>query len=104
MYNSVKNKLLRIVLMTILSAFASMSLFAQDNVRVQFRDASNAPRFLNVCGDAQTVIVTINSAGSSGSVRSNLTARLSLFQGVQMVGLDAAQSSAGVTLLSNTGG
>ncbi len=104
MYNSVKNKLLRIVLMTILSAFASMSLFAQDNVRVQFRDASNAPRFLNVCGDAQTVIVTVNSAGSSGSVRSNLTARLALFQGVQFVGLDAAQSSAGVNLLSNTGG
>jgi len=75
---------------------------AQNNLTVSFLDASSIPDDLNLCGDEDQAVVRIGLAGTSPDTRSNLTATLHLFKGVNFMGLDAASTSAGITVLDAT--
>ena len=78
-------------------------IFAQNNnLTVGWRDAASAPRFLNVCGDAQTVTAVVRTEGVSSTVRGNVTATVQLFKGIRLTAFNAAGSTAGVTLLNNS--
>jgi hypothetical protein len=91
----------KIYLSALLSFMAIAMLTAQtNNLRIQFRDAASAPRFLNVCGDEQLVVVTVTTDGVSGATRSNLTATLTPFNGIIFTGFDAGASTAGVSMQS----
>ncbi|MEN9613025.1 MAG: hypothetical protein RLZZ628_3839, partial [Bacteroidota bacterium] len=95
----------RTYLCLLLGAIASVlnPIFAQNNnLTVGWRDAASAPRFLNVCGDAQTVTAVVRTEGVSSTVRGNVTATVQLFKGIRLMAFNAAGSTAGVTLLNNS--
>lgn len=74
-------------------------LSGQNNLKVNFKDAASAPRNLVVCGDEATVTVTVSTEGLSSSTRQNIQARLNLFKGVELVRIEVAGSSVGVSLI-----
>jgi gliding motility-associated-like protein len=82
--------------------FLPFLISAQNNLKVNFKDAASSPRNLVVCGDEATVVVTVDLEGSSSSDRSNIQAQLNLFKGVQMVRFEPAGSSSGVTLANGS--
>ena len=75
-----------------------LMLSAQNNLKINFKDAASAPRNLVVCGDEATVTVTVSTEGLSASTRQNIQARLNLFKGVELVRFEVAGSSPGVSL------
>jgi gliding motility-associated-like protein len=78
-------------------------VFAQNNhLTIGWRDAASAPRFLNVCGDAQTVTAVVRTEGVSSTTRANVTATVQLFKGIRLMQFNAAGSTAGVTLMDNS--
>ena len=81
---------------------AAATADAQNNLKVQYKDASTLPNFLNVCGDADHVIVTIKTDGLSATPRSNIVAALQLFKGVDFEQLDATNTSPGVMVTNVT--
>ncbi|MEO0041107.1 MAG: hypothetical protein RL329_555, partial [Bacteroidota bacterium] len=95
----------RLFFCLILGAFASFfsPVLAQNNhLNVGWRDAASAPRFLNVCGDAQTVTAVVRTEGVASTVRGNVTATVQLFRGIRLMQFNAAGSTAGVTLIDNS--
>lgn len=83
---------------TFVLGFLPSMLSAQDNLKVNFKNAASAPQNIVVCGDQDTVTVTVSTEGLSSSVRQNVQARLNLFKGVELVSFLSAGSTAGVTL------
>ncbi len=78
----------------------SVNTNAQNNLNVGFVDLTTVPDFLNICGDSDTEIVLVSVNGSDNAARQNIVATANLFEGVLFEGFDAANSSAGVTLIS----
>ncbi len=72
-------------------------IVAQENLRVDFANAAAVPDFLNICGDEDSEIVQISVDGLDPNVRSNILATAHLFEGVEFVSFDAANSSLGVS-------
>jgi hypothetical protein len=65
-------------------------VFAQNNhLTIGWRDAASAPRFLNVCGDAQTVTAVVRTEGVSSTTRANVTATVQLFKGIRLMQFNA---------------
>ncbi len=95
-YNKLQTLLLGVAL-CLCAVFASAQ---NNNLRVNFTSAATAPRFINICGDAETETVTIATEGTNGAARRNVQVTLNLFKGVEMVRFNAAGSSAGITLVS----
>lgn len=77
--------------------FSSSSL-AQNNLDADFFGVQGIPDFINICGDADTMIVQIQTDGSNNATRENIMAQANLFKGVRFVALDAALSSPGITV------
>ncbi len=77
------------------------SVAAQNNFSVAFKDAASSPRNLIVCGNETNVTVRITNTSLDASTLSNISTRLQLFRGVQLVSFNAGQSSAGITLTDN---
>ncbi len=77
-------------------------LQAQDNLQVEFLDLTTVPDFLNICGDPDSEVVLVSVDGLDPNVRSNIVATANLFEGVQFVSFDAANSSPGVTPIDLT--
>lgn len=71
------------------------ALFSQDNLSVSL---DNVPGFLNVCGDADSEMVTISLNGASPDARTNIQAAAVLFKGVVFDSFDGASSSPGITV------
>ncbi len=76
--------------------------FAQDNIRVTYSSASTTPDFLNVCGDTDEVTVRVGVNGTSTSTREGIITTANLFEGISFAGLNAAATSAGVTLVDGS--
>jgi len=76
--------------------------FAQDNIRVTYSNASTTPDFLNVCGDTDEVTITVGVNGTSTSTREGIVTTANLFEGITFAGLNAAATSAGVTLVDGS--
>jgi gliding motility-associated-like protein len=90
-------------LYTFVLSFLVFSLSAQtNNLKVNFKDPTSAPRNVSVCGNEATVTVTVATEGFAAANRQNIQARLNLFRGVQLVRFESAGSSAGVTLANNS--
>lgn len=79
---------------------ASPDCAAQNNLSVAYSNANSVPEFINVCGEAEAVAVTINVDGFQAQTRENIIATLHLVEGVQLVEFDENQSSAGVSLMN----
>jgi gliding motility-associated-like protein len=77
-------------------------LFAQNNLKVGFRDPASAPPPLSVCDGESVVTVAVSTDGSSSTTRQNIQAQMKLFKGVQMVRFEPAGSSPGVSLTDFT--
>ena len=74
--------------------------WGQAGLEVVYDGASGVPDFLNICGDADEVAVLIRTNGLQTGTRTNLTARLQLFKGLQWQQLSIEKSSPGVTVQS----
>jgi gliding motility-associated-like protein len=81
--------------------FCLPHLSAQNNLDVNFQNAAGVPDFLNICGDADTEVVSVTLDGASPLARTNIQAIAHLFTGVQFVSFNAAASTPGV-IPSNT--
>jgi len=79
---------------------STLSLSAQDNLRVQY-EGTAVPDFLNICGDPDSETVRVRLNGNPGGTLQSIQATAHLFSGVEMVSFDAAGSTPGVTLISN---
>ncbi len=77
-------------------------LFAQNNLKVGFRDPASAPPPLSVCDGESVVTVSVSTDGSSSTTRQNIQAQMKLFKGVQMVRFEPTGSSPGVSLTDFT--
>jgi len=92
-----KKILFFISLVSCASALLSV-VSAQNNLSISFDGPSSVPSFLNICGEADTETVLIQTDGISPALRTNVRATARLFKGVEFVALDAANSTAGVTV------
>ncbi len=81
---------------------SGISVFAQDNLTVNYESSNGLPDFLNICGMEDEVIVVIQTEGLNSATRSNIQASLQLFSGIELVSFDAANSTAGITLVDDT--
>jgi gliding motility-associated-like protein len=88
----------------ILSLFAlvAFSINAQNNLSAAYKNAASSPDFLNICGDADYVVVTVKTEGLSAVSRTNISATLKLFKGIEFLSLDPLNTSPGVTVTSMT--
>ena len=94
---------LRISFSFILFWAVSFCLQAQNaNLKVAFKDAASAPRNLNVCGVPVNLTININSDGLSASARTNISATLKLFKGIEFVQLNSVGTTPGVILLDGS--
>jgi hypothetical protein len=62
-----------------------LMLSAQNNLKINFKDAASAPRNLVVCGDEATVTVTVSTEGSiclKGWNSSDLRQRVLLWESI----------------------
>lgn len=79
------------------SGFSAMqNLYAQNNLRVAWRDAASAPQNLNICTEEITVTLRVSTDGSNSATRRNMRASLSLFKGIEFVRFNSSGSTAGV--------
>ncbi len=101
--NAFMNKLFTLTKIILLFSWVSLSnLYAQNNLDVTYSGIDGVPTFLNVCGDPDDVIVTIQTSGFSSEIRSNIQAELNLFKGIEFASLDAANTSNGVQILDDS--
>ncbi|MFT4760163.1 MAG: hypothetical protein ACI9LN_002133, partial [Saprospiraceae bacterium] len=95
------DRFLHILFNGILFCAISLSqLSAQNNLTVSYSNFNTVPDFLNICGEADEIILTVSLNGASIADRQNITASVQLFEGVELVNFNAAQSGSGV-ILSN---
>jgi gliding motility-associated-like protein len=92
------------ILLLLLFCFywTSYEITAQNNLSVVYSNNNTVPDFLNVCGDPDQIAFTISLSGQSPSERSNISASLNFFKGVELVEFDANQSSSGVSLINSS--
>jgi len=95
------DKALHILLYVIfIFAISSPKLAAQNNLTVAYSNFNTVPDFLNICGEADQIRVTVSLNGNSPAERQNITASVMLFEGVEIVNFNLEQSTGGVTLLN----
>lgn len=76
--------------------------FSQNNLGAAYSSLNTVPDFLNICGNEDEIAVTISLDGQSVENRTNISAQLHFFKGVELVNFDMVQSSAGIILTNNT--
>ncbi len=81
--------------------FSLSQALAQDNLVVEYDGALGLPNFLNICGEPDTARMTVRITGLEIEPRENIVATVSLFQGARFSEFIAAESDAGVTLVSS---
>ncbi len=92
----------KLLLLFCLLTNASVSLLSQNNLKAEYLNSSSSPDFLNICGDPDLVVVRVKTEGLSGAPRSNISAVLQLFKGVELLSIFAPQTSPGVVLANNS--
>ena len=97
------NKVFTLFLSPLIAIFflSTISLSAQDNLRVQF-EGTAVPDFLNICGDPDSETVRVRLNGNPGGTLQSIQATAHLFSGVELVSFDAAGSTPGVTWDTNS--
>ncbi len=80
----------------------SLTGFAQNNLRSDFKLPGGVPNLLNVCGAPDTAIFVIRTEGISAQQRTNILSTLKLFKGIEMVAFLTNLSSSGVVLTNNS--
>lgn len=86
-------------ILLLLFCLFNLLLNAQNNLDVTYASPADVPDFLNVCGNPDTVKVTVTTAGFSPALRSNISLQIDLFDGVSLVEF---LPSANVALTDNT--
>jgi gliding motility-associated-like protein len=101
--NTLMDRLLHILFLPIfIFGISISSLSAQNNLTASYSNFNTVPDFLNICGEADEIIVTVSLEGGSPAERQNITANVQLFSGVELINFNASQSSAGVMLTNGT--
>ena len=91
-----------VLIVGVIACNCIIPLIAQNNLAVTYENAAAVPDFLNICGEADDVVITVHLDGFEAAVRSNITATLHLFSGTQFVAFDGSNSSPGVSLLDDS--
>ncbi len=95
-------KYLCLLAFTFILGSLPIMLSAQNNLKVNIKDAASVPNNLNVCGDADTVTVTVSTEGLASAIRQNIQAKLNLFKGVELVKFVPSGSSPGVVMTDSS--
>ena len=95
-------QLLLLLLLSAGSILAPAHVYAQQNLlNTSYKNATTVPDFLNICGDADTMIVTVRANNNSAATRENIQLTLTFFEGVEYVAL-LPSSSTGVQLVDDS--
>ncbi|GEM_PF-1961820 len=91
----------KLTVVGLLLFFTAFTAFGQSNLTLSLGEESVLLDQLVVCGaaDEQRVVFTI--AGTATSPRTDITATLNLFSGIEFVSLNTAATTAGVTLTND---
>lgn len=101
-YYSFIGKLNKLFLVLVLVYVSASSLLAQNNLQVNYASPTDVPHFINICGNADNVKITVATDGFSTSTRTEIEMVIQFFTGVSLVEFDVENSTTGVVLTNDS--